>query len=78
MQTSGESKVAARFIERKAPGLLEAIWTSPEGTTIDLIARDEDTLIVIDVTTAEDALRAWIRQLDMLKEGETTQVEYEA
>ena len=43
-------KAAARFIERKG---YEPGWTSPEGTRIDLIASDEDTLVFIDVTATE-------------------------
>lgn len=46
-------KAATRFIERKGFELLEAGWTSPEGTQIDLIANDEDTLVFIDVTATE-------------------------
>ena len=46
-------KAAARFIERKGYELLETGWTSPEGTRIDLIASDEDTLVFIDVTATE-------------------------
>ena len=46
-------KAAARFIERKGFELLETGWTSPEGTKIDLIANDEDTLAFIDVTATE-------------------------
>lgn len=46
-------KAAARFIERKGYELLEAGWTSPEGTRIDLVANDEDTLVFIDVTATE-------------------------
>ena len=38
-------KAAARFIERKGFELLETGWTSPEGTQIDLIASDDDTLV---------------------------------
>ena len=41
-------KAATRFIERKGYELLETGWTSPEGTKIDLIANDEDTLAFID------------------------------
>lgn len=46
-------KAATRFIERKGYELLETGWTSPEGTRIDLIASDEDTLVFIDVTATE-------------------------
>ena len=46
-------KAAARFIERKGYELLETGWTSPEGTRIDLVANDEDTLVFIDVTATE-------------------------
>lgn len=46
-------KAATRFIERKGFELLEAGWTSPEGTQIDLIANDEGTLVFIDVTATE-------------------------
>lgn len=46
-------KAAARFIERKGYELLETGWTSPEGTRIDLVAKDEDTLVFIDVTATE-------------------------
>ena len=46
-------KAAARFIERKGYELLETGWTSPEGTKIELIANDEDTLVFIDVTATE-------------------------
>ena len=46
-------KAATRFIERKGFELLETGWTSPEGTKIDLIANDEDTLVFIDVTATE-------------------------
>ena len=46
-------KAAIRFIERKGFELLEAGWTSPEGTQIDLIASDEDALVFIDVTATE-------------------------
>lgn len=46
-------KAATRFIERKGFELLEAGWTSPRGTQIDLIANDEDTLVFIDVTATE-------------------------
>ena len=46
-------KAATRFIERKGFELLETGWTSPEGTRIDLIASDEDTLVFIDVTATE-------------------------
>ena len=46
-------KAATRFIERKGFELLESGWTSPEGTQIDLIANDEDTLVFIDVTATE-------------------------
>lgn len=46
-------KAATRFIERKGFELLETGWTSPEGTQIDLIANDEDTLVFIDVTATE-------------------------
>lgn len=38
-------EAAARFIEHKDFELLETSWTSPEGTTIDLIANDEGTLV---------------------------------
>lgn len=46
-------KAATRLIERKGYELLETGWTSPEGTRIDLIANDEDTLVFIDVTATE-------------------------
>ena len=46
-------KAATRFIERKGYELLEAGWASPEGTLIDLVANDEDTLVSIDVTATE-------------------------
>ena len=46
-------KAATRFIERKGFELLDTGWTSPEGTKIDLIASDEDTLVFIDVTATE-------------------------
>lgn len=46
-------KAAARFVERKGYELLEASWASPEGTLIDLIANDGDTLVFIDVTATE-------------------------
>lgn len=46
-------KVATRFIERKGYELLETNWTSPEGTRIDLVASDDDTLVFIDVTATE-------------------------
>ena len=46
-------KAAARFIERKGYELLAAGWASPEGTQIDLIANDGDTLVFIDVTATE-------------------------
>lgn len=46
-------KAATRFIERKGFELLETGWTSPEGTQIDLIASDDDTLVFIDVTATE-------------------------
>lgn len=46
-------KAATRFIERKGYELLEAGWTSPEGTRIDLVANDEDALVFIDVTATE-------------------------
>ena len=46
-------KAATRFIERKGYELLESGWTSPEGTQIDLVANDEDTLVFIDVTATE-------------------------
>lgn len=44
---------ATRFIERKGFELLDTGWTSPEGTQIDLVANDEDTLVFIDVTATE-------------------------
>ena len=46
-------KAATRFVERKGYELLEAGWTSPEGTQIDLVANDEDALVFIDVTATE-------------------------
>lgn len=46
-------KAATRFIERKGFELLETGWESPEGTTVDLIATDEDALVFIDVTATE-------------------------
>ena len=46
-------KAATRFIERKGYELLETGWTSPEGTQIDLVASDDDTLVFIDVTATE-------------------------
>ena len=46
-------KAATRFIERKGFELLDSGWTSPEGTQIDLIANNEDTLVFIDVTATE-------------------------
>ena len=46
-------KAAARFIERKGYELLETGWASPEGTLIDLVAKDEGTLVFIDVTATE-------------------------
>ena len=46
-------KAATRFIERKGFELLDTGWTSPEGTQIDLVANDEDTLVFIDVTATE-------------------------
>lgn len=46
-------KAATRFIERKGFELLDTGWTSPEGTQIDLIASDDDTLVFIDVTATE-------------------------
>ena len=46
-------QAATRFIERKDFELLKTDWTSPEGTIVDLIANDEDTLVFIDVTATE-------------------------
>lgn len=46
-------KAATRFIERKGFELLEAGWTSPEGTAIDLVADNEDTLVFINLTATE-------------------------
>ena len=46
-------KAAAHFIERKGFELLETGWESPEGTVVDLIANDEETLVFIDVTATE-------------------------
>lgn len=46
-------EAAARFIEHKDFELLETSWTSPEGTTIDLVANDEGILAFIDVTATE-------------------------
>ena len=46
-------KAATRFVERKGYELLDTGWTSPEGTQIDLVANDEDTLVFIDVTATE-------------------------
>lgn len=46
-------KAATRLIERKGYELLDTGWTSPEGTQIDLIASDEDTLVFVDVTATE-------------------------
>ena len=46
-------KAATRFIERKDWEIVETSWTSPEGTQIDLIANNEDTLVFIDVTATE-------------------------
>ncbi|MGN0078982.1 MAG: YraN family protein [Eggerthellaceae bacterium] len=46
-------KAATCFIERKGFELLEAGWTSPEGTQINLIASDEDSLVFIDVVATE-------------------------
>lgn len=46
-------KAATRFIECKGFELLGTGWTPPEGTQIDLIASDEDTLVFIDVTATE-------------------------
>lgn len=46
-------KAATRFVERKGYELLEAGWASPEGTQIDLIANDEEALVLIDVTATE-------------------------
>ena len=46
-------KAATRFIERKGYELLDTGWASPEGTQIDLIASDGDTLVFIDVTATE-------------------------
>lgn len=42
-------KAATRFIERKGFEFLETGWTSPEGTQVDPIASNEDTLVFIDV-----------------------------
>ena len=49
-------KAATRFIERKGFELLEAGWTSPEGTRIDLIANDGDT--ACNAVTASPFARA--------------------
>lgn len=49
-------KAATRFIERKGFELLETGWTFPEGTQIDLVADDEDTLV--QPSTARAASRA--------------------
>ncbi|WP_418738998.1 YraN family protein [Ellagibacter isourolithinifaciens] len=46
-------KTATRFIERKGYELLETGWTFPEGIQIDLIANNEEALVLIDVTATE-------------------------
>lgn len=46
-------KATTRFIVRKGYELFGTGWTSPEGTQIDLVASDEDTLVFIDVTATE-------------------------
>ena len=46
-------KAATRFVERKDWEIVETGWTSPEGTTIDLIANDADALVFVDVTATE-------------------------
>ena len=43
-------KAATRFCERKGYEILSTGWTSPEGTTVDLVADDEGCLVFIDVT----------------------------
>ena len=46
-------RAATRFCEHKGYEILDAGWTSPEGTTVDLVADDEGCLVFIDVTAKE-------------------------
>ena len=46
-------RAATRFCEHKGYEILDAGWTSPEGTTVDLVAEDEGCLVFIDVAAKE-------------------------
>lgn len=43
-------EAAERFLDRKGYELLEMGYTSPAGTTVDLIAEDDCSIVFIDVT----------------------------
>lgn len=58
-------KAATRFIERKGFELLDTGWTSLEGTQIDLIASDDDTLVFIDVTATEYGEGGKVKRSDL-------------
>lgn len=58
-------KAATCFIERKGYELLEIGWASPEGTRIDLIANDEDTLVFIDATATEYGEGGKVKRSDL-------------
>ncbi len=46
-------QAATRFCERKDYEILDTGWTSNEGTTVDLVAKDDDCLVFIDVAAKE-------------------------
>ena len=46
-------RAATRFCEHKGYEILDEGWTSPEGTTVDLVAENEGCLVFIDVAAKE-------------------------
>lgn len=46
-------RAAIRFCERKGYEIIDTDWVSREGAKVDLVAKDKDCLVFIDVTAKE-------------------------
>lgn len=46
-------EAAAKFVDRRGYEVLDKAWSAKEGISVDLVARDGDTIVFIDVAGRE-------------------------
>lgn len=50
-------KVAAEFLEQRGYEIVESNWKSQKGRLLDLVAKEDDTVVFVDVYARQDADR---------------------